>query len=305
MKTPVFPIMVALLVLGMATPMFAQNSVGTPRSFSNAQKDDNLNGDSDLESGAFSESADRFEVPTTKKAQGNLLDSKPAYSLQSAATLDSKATKHKNVESVVDLNLLRNPSPFRRVANKTASLPRYEIEENSLQKGLARIAAIYRESGKHEKSSNCQSISLSVEQQIKLDATKILEIVETEIGANPTCACEVVKAAISASDADTALVAAIVQTAITSAPEQMRMISQCAIASMPESVAAVQALLAKIDPNAGETASYSSKSAKSAKSAKVATASMLSTPNPLDRLVMPVMVPIITSNPVTNVNPSN
>jgi hypothetical protein len=305
MKTPVFPRMVALLVLGMATPMFAQNSVGTPRAFSSAQKNDSLNGDSASESVAFSESADRFDVPPTSKAQANLLDSKPAYSLQSAATLDSKATKRKNVESVVDLNLLRNPSPFRRVANKTASLPRYEIEENSLQNGLARISAIYRETGKREKAPNCPSISLSTEQKIKLDATRVLEIVEAELGANPTCACEVVKAAISASDADTALVAAIVQTAITLAPEQMRMISQCAIASMPESVAAVQALLAKIDPNAGETVSYGSKSAKSPKSAKVATASMFSTPNPLDRLPMPVAVPIITSNPVTNVNPSN
>lgn len=305
MNLPVFPHMVAILVLGMVTPMIAQNSVRTPRLFSAAQKNDSLTDDSDPESSVFSESADRLEVPPTKKAQGNLLDSKPVYSLQSAATLDPKASKREAMDSVVDLNLLRNPSPFRRIANKAASLQRYEIEENSLQRGLAKISAVYRESGKREKSANCQSISLSAEQRIKLDASRVLEIVEAEVGANPTCACEVVKAAISASDANTALVAAIVQTAITSAPEQMRMISQCAIASMPESVTAVQALLAKIDPNAGEAASYSSKSSKSPSDAKVATASMFSTPNPLDRLSMPVNVPIITSNPVTNVNPAN
>lgn len=305
MKTPVFPHMVALVVLGMISPLIAQNSIGSSRSFFSAQKDDSLSGESDAESTAFLESADRFEVPPTKKAQGYLLDSKPAYSLQNSANLDPKASKRKNVESVVDLNLLRNPSPLRKVANKTASLQRYEIEENSLQKGLARISAVYRESGKREKTLTCQSISLSAEQRIKLDVSRVLEIVETEVAANPRCACEIVKVAISASDADTALVASIVQTAIASAPEQMRIISQCAIATMPQSVTAVQALLAKIDPNAGEANSYSSKSSKSAKSPKVATASAFATPDPLDRFPMPVVIPIITSNPVTNVNPSN
>jgi hypothetical protein len=78
----------------------------------------------------------------------------------------------------------------------------------------------------------------------------------------------------------------------------MRIASQCAIATMPESVAAVQALLARLDPNSGNAEVYSSKSAKSAKSAKVAVVAEPA-PNPLDRLYFPPIYPL----PVSKVNP--
>ncbi len=71
---------------------------------------------------------------------------------------------------------------------------------------------------------------------------------------------------------------------------------------MPESIARVQALLAKLDPNAGE-AGYSSKGAKGAKSAKVAiVASMFS--SPLDRPLPAISPPPpIFPTPVTEVDP--
>ena len=108
------------------------------------------------------------------------------------------------------------------------------------------------------------------------------------------------------------MVVSIVETAITASPENMRMISQCAIATMPEAVAEVQALLARLDPNSGDSEVYSSKSSKSstdskdAKDAKVAAIYAPPIPNPLD--LPPVYPPLmppppIFPPPVTNVNP--
>ena len=90
------------------------------------------------------------------------------------------------------------------------------------------------------------------------------------------------------------------------------MISQCAIATMPESVAEVQALLARLDPNSGDADVYSSKSSKDSKDAtdvkdaKVAAIYAPPIPNPLD--LPPSYPPIlppppIIPPPVTNVNP--
>lgn len=302
MKTSVFPHMVTLLALSSITPLVAQNLVSAPQFFEVIQNTDDLNGESDPRFTPWPGPWTRFEVPAIAKARGALRDAKPVYASQDALTLDSRMTHQQNVESVVDLRLLRNPSLYQKVAVNAGALRSYEIEDRSLQKGLEEISAVYRESGKREKSADCQTVSLSVEQRIKIDVSKVLEIVEAEVRANPNCACEIVKSAISASNADVSLVVSIVQTAITATPENMRIISQCAIATMPESVTAVQALLTKIDPNSGNTAVYSSKSSKSPKSAK--TAAILSSPNPLDQLFMPIITPIITSNPVTDVNPA-
>ena len=184
------------------------------------------------------------------------------------------------MDAVVDLDLLRNPSPYRKVLVSAHTKP-YVVDGDSLQTGLAQISAVYRESGKPEKTSDCLAISLSVEQRVKLDPSKVLEIVDAEVSANPGCSCEIVKTAIKASEADVNQVVAIVEAAIHASPESMRIVSQCAIAAMPDSVAAVQALLTKLDPNAGETG-YSAKSAKDAKDAKVASIVAPPLPNPLD-----------------------
>ena len=296
--------MVALLALSAVTPLIAQNLVGTTHAFEAGLKSDDLDGSSDPRFASMSVPSGRYEVPAMEKASGSLPDAKPVFASQDALTLNPRVTTApQNVESVVDLDVLRSPSPYRKIAVSTGNSQPYEVSPNSLQNGLARISAVYRESGKREKSTDSHAVSLSVEQRVKLDSSKVLEIVESEVTANPNLSCEIVKAAISASDADVPLVVSIVQTAITAAPDSMRIVSQCAIASMPESITAVQALLAKIDPNCGDAAVYSSKSAKSAKSAKMATI-VAATPNPLDRFYMPVMTPIITSRPVTEVNPS-
>ena len=303
MKTPVSPHMVAFLLLSSIAPLSAQNLVSTSSSSEISNSADILVNNSVQGFTTNATLSGKYEVPVLEKIQGELPNTTPAYAAQEAATLDTRSTNQQKVESVVDLGVLRNPSAYRKASVSTGGKT-YEIAADSLQNGLAMISAVYRESGKREQGVDCLALSLSVEQRINLNASKILEIVEAEVGANPGCACEIVKAAIKASAADVPQVVAIVETAITASPDNMRLIAQCAIASMPESITEVQALLAKLDPNTGDASAYSSKgySSKSAKSAKIAFVAP-EVANPLDRPnLFPPNPPIIIP-PVTKVNP--
>ena len=116
--------------------------------------------------------------------------------------------------------------------------------------------------------TDCLNLAASVKIAVAEKPTDVLAVVEKEVSANPDCACEVVKAAIQESKADAKTVAAIVETAASVAPDKMRLISQCAVAVAPESLAEVQAVLSRLDPNRGET-SDSSKGSKNAKGAAV------------------------------------
>jgi hypothetical protein len=301
MKKPLPSRMVVVLALGLITPLSAQNLTcnsipsdsglnanGNPHRFSTASE---VHGTYDV-----------FDLPAASRAVGDVSDDPAVFAAQEAATLESKAVSSRKVDSVVDLDVLRNPSPYRKILVSATHQP-YEISEDGLQSGLALISAVYREAGKSEKSSDCSTLALSVEQQVKLNPSRVLEIVEQEVGANPGCSCEIVKAAIKFSEADVDQVVAIVEVGIHASPESMRIISQCAIAAMPESIAGVQALLAKLDPNAGETG-YSSKSAKSGKDAKVAIIVAPPLPNPLDLPVGSPLTPLpVFPQEVTNVNP--
>jgi hypothetical protein len=154
---------------------------------------------------------------------------------------------------------------------------------------------------------DCGNLSLSVKAAVSSEQSKVLEIVAREVSSSPACSCEVVKAAIEGSGADVKTVAAIVEVAITSAPDQMRLIAQCAIAVAPDALAEVQAVIAKLDPNAGD----SGQSAKSAKGEKAPIGEVAAMPNPLDfpgkgpvKPLFPIFPPVIINPPnVTNVNP--
>jgi len=126
--------------------------------------------------------------------------------------------------------------------------------------------------------TDCVALSQTVSLEVSAEKAQVLEIVSKHVAAAPNCACEVVKAAIKISEADSQEVAAIVEAAITSAPDQSRLISQCAIATAPDAISDVQAVLAKLDPNSGE----SSASAKSAKSGKAPAEVAEESWNPLD-----------------------
>ena len=152
-------------------------------------------------------------------------------------------------------------------------------------------------------TKECGNLSLSVKAAVAAEQSKVLEIVANEVSSSPACACEVVKAAIEGSGADVKTVAAIVETAITAAPDQMRLIAQCAIAVAPDALVEVQAILAKLDPNAGD----SGQSAKSAKGEKAPIGEVAAMPNPLDfpgkgpvGPLFPIFPPIIIHPPIVN-----
>lgn len=128
---------------------------------------------------------------------------------------------------------------------------------------------------------DCLKLSLSVKNAVSAEQSKVLEIVANEVAAAPGCACEIVKASIEGSQAKPGTVAAIVEAAATAAPEQMRLISQCAVAVAPDALTHVQAVLAKLDPNRGESGA-GAKSAKSAKGSKEPIGEVAAMPNPLD-----------------------
>ncbi|RYD25908.1 MAG: hypothetical protein EOP87_23610 [Verrucomicrobiaceae bacterium] len=217
---------------------------------------------------------------------------------QAPGTLEARRQVADNEQLPIDYAVLRVSR--REVASGS---------EEILTQNLAQLSASYRESAKAEEPGKCSSLSLAVTDRINHDPSDMLEIVHEETAANPSCACEIVKAAIQTTDGDTSKVVAIVETAVTTAPEHLRLISQCAIAAAPESLTEVQALLATLDPGAGESGT----SAKSAKSAKVAAAAVdaatLKVPEnpPPDPLDLPpfqfISPPIIIPTPVTRVNP--
>ncbi len=160
---------------------------------------------------------------------------------------------------------------------------------------------------------DCIALSVTITNTVKNDKSKVLEVVSKEVGAAPACSCEIVKAAIEASAAEVKTVAAIVEAASVAAPEQMRLISQCAVAVAPDALAAVQAVMAKLDPNLGEKGT-------SAKGAKSPVGEVANAGNPLDfpgqgpvgptpggpggYPLIPTIPPVVIAPPdVSNVNP--
>lgn len=292
MKRQVSPHSVAFLILGLTVTLPAQNPHGNPSLLNRIFKP----GAAAVEITA----PGSYEVPPMEKVRGEVSDSPPVFTVQDMRTLKVRVPEIRSAESTDKLEVLRKPSPYKKSGSQTRG-QRYEVATNSLQEGLALVSAMYREAGKPEQNADCRTISLSITQRIKSDASRILEIVSLEVAANPGCACEIVKSAITSSEADDDEVVAIVEAAIHAAPESMRIISQCALAASPDSITGVQALLSRLDPNAGD-AGHSSKSAKSPKGAKVA--KLVEPPeNPLDRPPSGPPLPPIFPPPVSKVNP--
>lgn len=251
-----------------------------------------------------------MQLPSVRKAESSPSEAAPVFVRQDAQTLAPSRGSIRKVESITDFSVLRQTSAYKNAARIKIMVS--DEQASGIQAGLAQISAAYQKPAQRSDSADCTAIGLSVEHQVKIDSTKILSIVESEIGANPGCACEIVKTAIKASGADEALVADITEVAITAAPESMRMISQCAIAAMPDALAAVQAVLAKLDPNSGDS-SYSSKGSKSGKDAKAAVIDEaaageppIPTPNPLDVIIRVPRIPPPPVPPVvTDPDPNN
>ena len=244
-----------------------------------------------------------YEVPPVERVHGEVSEKPALFAVQDAPSLKVALSANGDAPGDDVAPVLRQPSPYRRLAAKARG-SRYEVSADSLQKGLIMVASMYRELGKPEAASDCETVALSLAHRIENEPSRMLEFVEREVAANPACACEIVKAAIHATDPDPVMVAAIAETAIHAAPDAMRLISQCAIAASPSSLSAIQSLLARLDPNAGESG-HGSKSAKGPKDAKVPSIEPpAAAGNPLDLpLVPPITPPPIFPPNVTEVNP--
>ena len=221
-----------------------------------------------------------YQLPVVHKTSGDFSESDPIYISQDGLTLSTRSTVVRSLENILDLSVLREPSAYRNALKMKLKVS--DSQANGIQAGLAEISAAYQKRGQKVDAADCSSVSLSVGHRIQIDSSKVLEVVESEVTANPDCACEIVKTAIKQSSAGVELVADIAEVAITSAPGNMRMISQCAIAAMPEALPAIQAVLARLDPNGGDSG-YSAKDSKSGKDAIAsAIAPPSAPPNPLD-----------------------
>ncbi|MFK7852169.1 MAG: hypothetical protein AB8D78_14425 [Akkermansiaceae bacterium] len=248
-----------------------------------------------------------FLLPKVGKTLADPIKTEPVYLTQDSVTLEDIRIKSREDESVIDLSPLKETSVYRK-----ADRVRLQVSTDkaaNLQDGLAEISAAYRKPAIKSEEPDCEAITLSVAHRIKVDVSKVLEIVESEVSANPNCACEIVKIAIQESEADIELTADITEVAIVAAPDHMRLISQCAIAAMPEALAAIQDVLARYDANSGD--SYSAKDSKSGKSGKDGVASQITPPpappNPLDLPSYFPIIPIFPNGPpvieVTTPNP--
>lgn len=304
MKHQAFPHAAVVAMIALIPPLSAQNLVSCPNFATGCAKPAGMQ----EESGRFGNSGESalpggYEVPAMDKVPGEVTDEPAVFHAQDALSLKDKTFRPRDYQSLLKLDVLRRPSPFRKLLASSRLQP-YEVATDSLQSGLAEISAAYREAGKSEPSADCSTISRSLAHRAQAEPEKLLEAVEREVAANPNCACEVVKAAITDSEADTEQVVAIAETAIHAAPDAMRIISQCAIAASPESISAIQAMLTRIDPNAGETG-YSAKSSKSAKGEKVSSVVAPPLPNPLDLPPSgpPIPPPPIYPPKVTEVDP--
>ncbi len=302
MKMPATPRWALLLFLCGALPASAQ-LMEVPASEISASNNKVVGLDSaDSPSFASDKSLSGvYQLPTVRKSEGDLYENAPVFVSQDALTLSTRRSANRKTESVLDLSALREPSAYRN-----ASLIKIKVSDSQasgIQAGLAEISAAYNEPGKATSAADCESVTLSVSHRIQIDPSKVLEIVESEIAANANCACEIVKISIKASGADESLVGDITEVAITAAPQSMRLISQCAIAAMPEALPAVQAVLAKLDPNRGDS-SYSAKDSKSGKDAVAAIVSPpVAPPNPLDLPPLVFPPPYIPPPEVTDPNP--
>ncbi len=293
---------ISLILLGANTS--PAQTIEMPTTVTDSAKPDSLESTESSSFAANKHLSGIIQIPEVRKTEADFSEPTAVFVNQDAHTLSMSHGSKRNIENLLDLSVLKDVSAYREADHIKIKVS--DVQATGIQSGLAELAAAYREPGQASDSADCPSVATSVEQRVKLDPSKVLEIVESEISANPDCACEIVKIAIQASGADVSLVGYITEVAIVSAPQSMRMISQCAIAAKPEALTAVQAILAKLDPNSGDS-TYSSKSSKSGKDAK---ASIVVTPprppNPLDRVVprIPFFPPPYYPPPeVTNITP--
>ncbi|MES2474197.1 MAG: hypothetical protein V4640_00355 [Verrucomicrobiota bacterium] len=256
----------------------------------------------------FSEPSREFTPSESLRAKSLLESPAPAIGVQDMRTLEFGLPAPPRSGPRAALDALRVPTIHRHFVKEEAS-----ANSSHLRDELKLVSAAYREPAKAGNQFPCDQVALAVNRRITLDPSSLLEVVAAEVAANPHCCCEIVKSSIQTIEADPILVVEIVDAAIQSSPEHMRLISQCAIAMAPEALSAVQAHLAKLDPQGGDadsSAKSTAKSAKSAKSAKGNTgeiAQIVNSELDLNPLDLPpnlvAIPPPIIPPPITRVDP--
>lgn len=303
MKFHVSPSVVLLLSLYGAFPATAQLIEGSlNKNNASSEKPEGVLVDEKPSFAADKALSGVLQLPTIRKSEGDLSETKPVFVSQDALTLGTKISQAKSTKYVLDLSVLEETSAYRDAGR--IKLKVSDEQTSGIRNGLAELSAAYQKPSKD--SADCKTVAMSVGHRIEVDPSKVLEIVDSEISANPSCSCEIVKIAIINSAASPELAGDITEVAIMANPDAMRMISQCAIAALPEAIPYVQAVLAKLDPNRGD-GGYSAKDSKSGKDAiasEVADATPPELPpNPLDRPFISFPPPP-SPPPVTNPNPN-
>lgn len=165
---------------------------------------------------------------------------------------------------------------------------------------LATIPALSNPSNSGETATeaapapDCRQNTLSLLESLPSEKEAIEGWVTNAVTRFPNCSCEIVKAVIEKTKAEPKLVATIVEAAIVAAPEHMRLTAQCAIAVAPDALVDVQAVLASLEGNAGESgkSSKSGKEVVSSKDSKGGTPEPAADPKNYDNLMNPAYLPI-------------
>jgi len=121
-----------------------------------------------------------FQVPNIAKAVATPQDGSLAIARQDALTLGFRVSPSRSLDSVVDLSVLREPTPYRRffVASDAASAE----FAGQLQGALAEVSAIYRPGGiTAGDPAGCPSIALAVGKRIRMEPSLLLETVRKPV----------------------------------------------------------------------------------------------------------------------------
>jgi hypothetical protein len=145
------------LILGSAASLFAQTFSSPAGSRMPVSSLDHLEGQ-DSKSFHSKRAPGSFDIQSTGILPGAPSD-KSAYAyVPQESNLNTRVNSPRSLGSVVDLDALRNPSPFRR-SSIEAGTSSIEAKANDLAGDLALISAAYRAPQEKVSDGNCAPLS--------------------------------------------------------------------------------------------------------------------------------------------------
>jgi hypothetical protein len=125
------------LILGCISPLAAQNP-GSNRNFEAKRA-------RIVRSAALPNS---YDVPPQQRVQGEVSGKPPVLTEKDLTALETQRKTARSVHRADGFDVLGKPTPQRRMVAATPGQQRYEVSVDSLQKGLALVASLYRETGR-------------------------------------------------------------------------------------------------------------------------------------------------------------